>query len=479
MARQNRGVLLRSIVACGWAVGAIWQPSALAADYPPDPPFTPVRSLTLQYGPTFSLGGYAFSAGPPSRYAFAVYWSYADGRWPSSESGGALVPIWGYYEFADALAVQPDGKIVVGGNAADPVSRADPACHPAFCRYYPALIRLNADGSVDPSFNGNGKIVLAIGNANSGPEVADLGTLTDIALEPGGKILVYSGATAVARVNSDGTLDKSFVATSQVAREYASSYQGLWWNAGGTEPGWGLALSQQGDVIFAVWLNYDAAGKARWLSVAANRTGEGSYAGTLYETRGPAFSRASFDPANVQATAVGSATLAFDDANTGTFAYTVDGVSGTKAITRQAFGPPPLCALGAKPPADFATNYQDLWWAAPGGSESGWGLELIHQGDTIFAIWLTYDVDGTPLWLSGAASMTGPEVFAGTLYRTTGPAFAAMPFDPTKVNEAPVGTLKLTFADDNAGTFTYTVGSVTGSKPITRQVFGAPATRCQ
>ena len=36
-------------------------------------------------------------------------------------------------------------------------------------------------------------------------------------------------------------------------------------------------------------------------------------------------------------------------------------------------------------------NYTGLWWAAPTGSESGWGIYLAHQGDTIFATWFTYD----------------------------------------------------------------------------------------
>jgi hypothetical protein len=36
--------------------------------------------------------------------------------------------------------------------------------------------------------------------------------------------------------------------------------------------------------------------------------------------------------------AVGTATLTFADGNNGTFAYTVNGVSQTKAITRQVFG---------------------------------------------------------------------------------------------------------------------------------------------
>ena len=51
-----------------------------------------------------------------------------------------------------------------------------------------------------------------------------------------------------------------------------------------------------------------------------------------------------FLPANVTATAVGSATFTFADGNTGTFNYTVNGVTQTKAITREVlFAPGTVC----------------------------------------------------------------------------------------------------------------------------------------
>jgi hypothetical protein len=122
--------------------------------------------------------------------------------------------------------------------------------------------------------------------------------------------------------------------------------------------------------------------------------------------------------------------------------------------------------------------FQGLWWIAPAGSESGWGINFAHQGDTIFATWFTYDVDGTPLWLSVTAPKAAATTYSGTLYRTTGPAFDAVPFDPAKVVLAPVGTATFTFADGNHATFAYTVSGVSQVKQITRQVFRAPGTVC-
>ena len=103
--------------------------------------------------------------------------------------------------------------------------------------------------------------------------------------------------------------------------------------------------------------------------------------------------------------------MTFTSATTGTFNYTVnDGANvatQTKSIVLQTFGPVPVCVWGAQPNLTLATNYQDLWWAA-GGAESGWGVNLTHQGTTIFATWFTYDANRNPLWLSGTLAQTGP-----------------------------------------------------------------------
>ena len=113
-----------------------------------------------------------------------------------------------------------------------------------------------------------------------------------------------------------------------------------------------------------------------------------------------------------------------------------------------------------------------------GRIESGWGLNVTHQGDTLFVTWFTYDVDGSPLWLSATAQKTGTRVYAGTLYRTTGPPFSATPWNPASVALSSVGSVTLTFADGNHATFAYTVNAVSQVKQITRQIFSAPGTVC-
>ncbi len=261
----------------------------------------------------------------------------------------------------------------------------------------------------------------------------------------------------------------------------SANYQGLWWASGGTESGWGVNFAHAGDRIFATWYTYDTAGKAWWLSMLATRTTPTSnvYTGPIYVDAGPPFD--DFTGAGVP-TQVGTGTLTFADANNGSFAYTIGTTTPptaqTKAIARYdlATGPQPTCAYSpATPNFAAATNYQDLWWVA-NGAEAGWGVNLAHQGDTLFATWYTYDVDGTPLWLSALAPRVGGNVYRGPLYRTSGPRFDA--FDTRQVVPLQVGTATFTFADGNHATFDYTTSGVGAlppvaqSKQITRFAFG-------
>ena len=270
----------------------------------------------------------------------------------------------------------------------------------------------------------------------------------------------------------------------QVVAPGPPNYEGLWWNAPAeSEPGWGLALAHQGNVIFATWYTYDATGKGLWLSMTASLastvTTQPAYTGTLSQCSGPAFDSVPFNPSFVRCVAAGTGVLVFTDNNNATFTSTINGATQTRKITRQVFGPLPTCTFGLFSDLTQAFNYQDLWWAAPAGSESGWGVFLTHQGDTIFATWFTYAADRSPLWLVATASKTATGTYAGTLYQTSGPPFNIVPFDPTKVVATAVGSATFTFTDGNNGTFAYTVNGETQSKAITRQIFVAPGTVCQ
>jgi len=268
-----------------------------------------------------------------------------------------------------------------------------------------------------------------------------------------------------------------FVATPSIVL----NFQGMWWNSpGGSESGWGINFAHQGDTIFATWFTFGFDGKPTWFVVAANKTAEGTYVGDLYTGTGPAFNAVPFDPALVAAVKVGTAMITFVDNDNAMFSYAVNGVAQTKNITRQVFASPvPTCVWGGPTAPAAATNFQAMWWAAPAGSESGWGINFAHQGDTIFATWFTFGLDGKPTWFVVAANKTAQGTYAGDLYTGTGPPFNAVPFDPALVAPAKIGTATIAFTDGDAATLDYAVNGVSGSKGITRQVFAPPGTVCQ
>ena len=260
------------------------------------------------------------------------------------------------------------------------------------------------------------------------------------------------------------------------------NFQALWYKAPAeSEPGWGVNIAHQGDVFFVTWFTYDTDGSQMWLVGPAVRKATGNtYTGDLFRTTGPAFNAVPFGAISfVQA---GSVTFSFPDAGTGTMTYTVGGITQSKAIVRQVFDVAPTCTAGGAPGA--TPNFSDLWYGSPAQSEPGWGVNVMQQGNILFVTWFTYDLGGRGMWVVGPRmERTGGNTFAGPLFRTTGPAFSAEPWNPANVAAIPYGTATLAFTDANNGTFGYSITGVTPTvqqaKAITRQAFGSPATVCR
>jgi hypothetical protein len=252
----------------------------------------------------------------------------------------------------------------------------------------------------------------------------------------------------------------------------ATNYTDLWWNA--AESGWGININHQGNTLFATLFTYDASGVPMWLVMSEGaRQADGSFQGTLYRATGPAFNATTFLAPNL--VAVGSMHLTFSDATQqGSVTYTFNGTQVTKAISRQLFGMPPTCKWSWFD-RSIADNYQDLWWNP---SEPGWGVNIAHQGDKLFATLFTYDTNHQGLWLvMSSGAETSPGRFSGTLYRTSGPAFNAVPWTPA--TPTAVGTMSFDFTHGNSGTITYTFNGVTVTKSIERQVFAPLKTVCE
>ncbi len=123
----------------------------------------------------------------------------------------------------------------------------------------------------------------------------------------------------------------------------ASPLTGLWWNA--SESGWGATLTQQSNVMFVTMFVYDAAGNPVWYTVSCFIAGA-NCTGDMLKVRGGSTPTSTWNGSGVGATKVGSMTLSFTNNDAGSMTYTLDGLSASKQITRQIFGPAPAPAPG-------------------------------------------------------------------------------------------------------------------------------------
>jgi hypothetical protein len=236
--------------------------------------------------------------------------------------------------------------------------------------------------------------------------------------------------------------------------------QDLWWS-GAAENGWGLSLVQHRDVLFANVFAYDAQGVATWYVMPSGTWNPDHtvYFGNLYLPRGSPYY--DYDGSRFDIGApVGIARLSFFGANQGIFDYVINGVSGSRNITRVLFGPP--AAPTDKPLAD-------LWWA--GSAQNGWGIALLQQYGTLFALWFTYDANGKATWfVMPGGSWAAKDDYRGSIYKAVGPPWLGVPYDVSRHRTIESGTFRLRFSGD-AAIFDYTLDGKTGSIPLTRIPF--------
>lgn len=160
------------------------------------------QGVVQQTDGKFVVGG--FAKGPTGDADFALVRFHRDGTVDESFGTGGKVTtdFFGWSDTMLALAIQPDGKLVAGGHAA---RSGDPS------ELDFALARYNPDGSLDPSFGVEGKVTT---DFFGGPDfifrmlIQDDGKIVGVGstVDPESEI----GNFAVARYNSDGSLDPTF-----------------------------------------------------------------------------------------------------------------------------------------------------------------------------------------------------------------------------------------------------------------------------
>lgn len=149
-------------------------------------------------------GKIVIAGGALGDFALARY--NADGSLDTSFDGdGKLMTDFGGTGDAHAVAVQSDGKIVAAGGGPGDF----------------ALVRYNADGSLDTTFDGDGKATTDFGGTSD--------TARAMAIQSDGKILALGdgqGNFALARYNADGSLDTTFDTDGKVMTDFGEYEEG-------------------------------------------------------------------------------------------------------------------------------------------------------------------------------------------------------------------------------------------------------------
>jgi uncharacterized delta-60 repeat protein len=169
---------------------------------------------------------------------FAVARLNPDGISDLSFDGGMTGTDFGHFDFGNAAALQPDGKIVVAGHIE--------------VGHDVAIARFNTDGSLDTSFDPGG-------TDGPGKKVFDYGgfdVANAVLVQPDGRIVVAgtgNGDFAITRLNPDGSFDPSFDGDGTAGADF-----------GGADYAYAVALQPDDRIVVAGSARGEDVGVARF-----------------------------------------------------------------------------------------------------------------------------------------------------------------------------------------------------------------------
>jgi len=201
------------------------------------------NSVAIQNDGKTVVAGYSNSFGSNNIPIFSVARYNVDGSLDNTFDGdGKLQTNFEQAsQKANSVAIQSDGKIVVAGSAEIKDSYG----------YYTnsfALARYNADGSLDNTFDKDGKQTVVFFDSDS----AELpGRATSVAIQNDGKVAIggivgeYDNeSTLVARFNTNGSLDNTF------------GFEGKAYTGGSDAKSFSIALQQDGKIVAGGFYDY-------------------------------------------------------------------------------------------------------------------------------------------------------------------------------------------------------------------------------
>jgi uncharacterized delta-60 repeat protein len=160
-----------------------------------------LNSLAVQPDGKIVAAGYSFLLSTGSPQSMAVVRYNSNGTLDSSFDGDgrAFIDLAGMGSRANVVSLQTDGKVVLGGFLRETVGGISDF----------ALVRLNTDGSPDNTFDGDGKLTTKFSTTST--NILGLGIQSDGRIVAAGNSIQGSVRDiAMARYNTDGSLDTTF-----------------------------------------------------------------------------------------------------------------------------------------------------------------------------------------------------------------------------------------------------------------------------
>lgn len=188
--------------------------------------------LAVDQDGTFAIAGTMYvDANGDGVFAVARY--LPDGSLDTgfSADGMRTISLGAGLTTANAIVIQPDGRIVVAGGAGK---------EPAGPTIRFALVRLDPDGSKDASFGANGVVRTFFGPGDD--------HVSDVVLQPNGRIVAAGWADdhgfALARYASDGSLDPTFGGDGRATSSFDDEWPGA--TAVGLQPNGKIVAAGRG-----------------------------------------------------------------------------------------------------------------------------------------------------------------------------------------------------------------------------------------
>ena len=266
---------------------------------------------------------------------------------------------------------------------------------------------------------------------------------------------------AVTGINANGAGNAASVVVAVTSG--ATNYADLWWG-GSDENGWGMSIHQHGNRMFNVLYVYGDLGQPVWYVMPTGTWDSefGTYSGLLYQPESAplsAYSPMRFAPG----AAIGNLTINFTGTSTAIIRYSINGVSGQRAIQRQIFG------HGVAP-----LNVSDMWWG--GTSQDGWGISLNQQSGIVFGAWFTYGPDGRVTWYVMPNGAWDGTIYSGPFYSTISSPWLGGAYKANQLAVQEAGLMSLSFSGGGNAIMTYAFTSgpfagTTQSRQIVRQPF--------